>query len=119
MSKRRRKLLISIAAVFAVVLGLAVLLDPRTSPPATPGSDVEPTRPVRAFTPGPPVRNDDDTISYTELRELIAGRRIAEATVDTSAGMAELRVRTADGDATEERRSFFAGAPDKLVEQLG
>jgi cell division protease FtsH len=117
----RRKLLISVAAVFAVVFGLAVLLDPgaETPPRATPSSDSERGRPVRGFNPRQPVRNDDDTITYTELGELIAARRIAEATVDTSRGMAELRVRTGDGDATEEQRSFFAGAPDKLVDQLG
>jgi len=114
-----RKLVVSIAALLAVVLGLAALLIScaRMSHGTAPRTDPEPT-PSGAFTSRQPVDHDTTTISYTELGELIADRRISEATIDTTRGMAELGVRTGAGDVLEKRRSFFAGDPDKLVDRL-
>jgi len=110
-----RKLLITIAAVVTVMLGLSTLVNACAGASS---ATATPTAAAPASMRGPaPQQPDDSTISYTELSDLIAGRRITEATIDTTRGMAELTVKT-EGDQTEERRSFFAGEPDKLVDRL-
>jgi cell division protease FtsH len=109
-----RKLLISVVAVFAVLLGLSALLDSgagtSTGAAARTGGASQELRGQ--------VHGDGTAISYTELGELIAGRRITAATIDTARGMADLTVKSTAGDYTGERRSFFAGAPDKLADRL-
>jgi cell division protease FtsH len=114
------RLRVAIVAVVAATLALPALLGScaRGTPEAGTSFGAEPPANPRAAAqqhaqPG------DSTISYTELGRLIAERRITAATVDTRYGRVDVAVSSADGDAIEERRSFFAGDPDKLVDRLG
>ena len=107
----RGKLLISVAAAFAAMLGLSMLMNTCATGPtgsATPLAAAPMRQPHHA----------QSTISYTQLSALIAARRITAAKIDTDRGMAELTIKPTAGRQTEERRSFFAGAPDKLVDRL-
>jgi cell division protease FtsH len=111
-----RKLLVAIAAAFALTFGLSTLLKScadSSSGTATPASAAP--NPVSGLQPSP---LDKVTISYTKLNELTAAHRITDATIDTSRGMARLTVRAKPGSQTQELRSFFAGEPDKLADRL-
>jgi cell division protease FtsH len=110
-----RKLLVSIAAVFTVMFGLSTLPNARA---ASPGTAIAPGAAPTPMRDSAPQRHDESTISYTKLNELTAGRRITEATIDTTRGMAELTVKANPGDEKEELRSFFAGEPDRLADRL-
>jgi cell division protease FtsH len=111
-----RKLLIWIAAAFAVTFGLSTLLkscagaSSRTATPAVAG----PTPMLGSARS----QLDQLTISYSKLNQLTTARRITRARIDTSRGMAELTVKANPGGQTRELRSFFAGEPDKLADRL-
>jgi cell division protease FtsH len=103
-----------IAVAFAATFGLSTLLKSCGGSSSRSAATGAPPAPMHGATRSP---LEKLTVSYTKLNELVAGRRITAATIDTTRGMAELTVKAGEG-RTQDLRSFFAGEPDKLANRL-